>query len=1267
MLLERLELLGFKSFAKRTHLRFSRGITAVVGPNGCGKSNVADAIRWALGEQNVRNLRGKSLEDVIFKGTREAKPSGLAEITLHLDNQDQRLATEFSHVAIQRRAFRTGESEFRINSNPCRLKDIRGLFMDTGLGNAQYAVIEREMIDEVLADRDDARRVLLDETAGITRYKERRKEALRKLEAVEHDLERIEDALEIEERQVRSLAYQMGKARRYRRLSDRIRTLDVALARLKWQELEHAAAGSSDRFRSEEREREQLHTRVRSLEAEQEQQRLLLLELDRELTAARQRRQAVEDELAANRQEVLVRAERKKALAERIVELEERVRAGQASLAEGEQSAAALAPELERLSGELAEKQRLATDVEAQWRAADQELRVAREELARLQQLHIEQVRLSSEAEHRLQGLEGRIADLDLQREKARAQAEALGARSEILRVEIGQLTQRRGEQEARREELAGQNEVLEAQREAGDGRLRGVAEAQGRLGEETARVESRLALLEEQARTFDGYGEAVARLLAEREALPGVLGAAAELLTVAPEWSARLAPALRELTEWVVTAGEEEAWGAIDWLRTRGLGQVTFVPLDGLPRPVGEPTLPENALTARRQEARPLVEYLRGVLVPVASRAEVAPAAQREPGRRWVTTDGEVLASEGWIGASGGGTIEQQLWTRPDEIMALRARLAAIAGERQRIDGEGEATRQRLGEVQREIQAVVEEQRAVATELEWLARELLQREAEDRVICEELERVAVEVRQLDDRHRDAGGELETLRRQQSRVQADEGSSDEVLRAAYERVERAGGAKDACGQLLSERKMAVVVSEGRVTDGRARLARFHQQIEEARHAIAAGAQGLQGARREIAEIDDRTAALHQADGDLVERLDERRAAVDRLTHDRGRREESLTNLERELRELRRDLSALEESLRHDEVLLARHEAERARLTERIREHYDLDLASLPPIVPRSAGDGAPQTAPDAATVAADDAAEAADGAPAAPDEAADEVPAAALSPAEAAQAAVAAALAAEREGGPGTRADDPLGGQTPEQAEATLEELRRERERLGPVNQLAIEEYEEKRGHVAFVKAQRDDLLQSRQSLLDAIDRINVEARRLFEETFALVQQNFSTTFATLFPGGEAHLRLSGPDPLEADIEIMARPRGKRLSSINLLSSGERALTATALLFGLYLVKPSPFCVLDELDAPLDDANIDRFLALLRSFSDRTQFVVITHSKRTMEVADTLYGVTMQEPGISKIVSVRLEAGELIAEDSDGRPAVLQMTQAAEG
>ncbi len=1276
MLLDRLEILGFKSFAKRTQLRFSSGITAVVGPNGCGKSNIADAVRWALGEQNVRNLRGKNLEDVIFKGTREMKPAGLAEITLHLDNQEQRLATEYAQVAIQRRAFRSGESEFRINKAPCRLKDIRGLFLDTGLGNAQYAVIEREMIDEVLADRDEARRVLIDETAGITRYKQRRRETHRKLEGVERDLERVEDALEIEERQVRSLAYQMGRARRYKRLSERIRRLDVALARWKWQELDEAAAGDTSRFQEEERQRARLQTQLRGLEAEQEEKRLRLLELDRELAAARETRQETEERLAASREESLVRAERRKALTERIAELGERIEGAQATLAQSQERLAAIAPDGERLTRELEEKRRAADEVQAQWRKADEALRRARSELAEHQQMHIEQVRLRSQTDHRLQSLEGRLADLDLQQEKLAAQREALTERRRDLRDALGRLDDQRRRLEQEHEHLDERRDVLQAQREANEGGLRGTADRLSRIADEAARGESRLNLLEEQARTYEGYGEAVARLLAERESLPGVLGAASELIAVEGDWAQRLTPALQELTEWIVTRTEEDAWGAIDWLRASGLGQVTFVALETLrDLPSGLRTsddrraeraraaLPDGVLTARVEEAEPLAAYLRARLVPVQSRAEVAPASDRAPDARWVTPAGEVIDGAGWIGASGGGSVEERLWTRPQEIAALQARLGELEEERRAVESERTQMTVRQREIEEAFDALSQEESALAARNKTVDRERLQREAEDRVIREELDRLEQEGRQLDQRREEARGQIETLRQDQTRVEQQEGSSDAVLREAHEEVERLGGVKDEVGQHLSERRMAVVMAEAALEDLRKQIRHLENEIESAHAAIEEGVRGRDAAAEEIAQNEARLEELRTQEGDLVALCERRAEAVNRLAHDRGRREDALAAIEQQLRDRHRELSVLEDSLRHDEVKLARYEAERARLAERVREHYDVDLASLSPVPPprsgeeRREGEGTEAPAEADGETSADTAADA--------DTAASDA-----TPADAAQAAVEAALAAERSGKRPHRgrpdADDPWGGMTLEEAQASLEQARRDRDRLGPVNQLAIEEYEEKREHVAFVKKQRDDLNESRTALLDAIERINIEARRLFEETFGRLQENFARTFGTLFPGGEAHLRLSGSDPLEADIEIMARPRGKRLSSINLLSSGERALTATALLFALYLVKPSPFCVLDEVDAPLDDANIDRFLALLQSFSDKTQFIVITHNKRTMEVADCLYGVTMQEPGISKIVSVRLEGGELVTEGGDGERAVLQGMQANE-
>ena len=1237
MLLDRIDILGFKSFARKTQVRFSPGITCVVGPNGCGKSNIADAIRWALGEQNVRQLRGKSLTDVIFKGTREVKPAGMAEIILHMDNQEQRLATEYAQVAIQRRAFRSGESEFLINKAPCRLKDIRGLFMDTGLGSSQYAVIEREMIDEVLSDRDDARRFLVDEASGITRYKQRRKETLRKLDAVEQDLTRVEDVLEIEERQVRSLSYQMGKARRHRRLSERIQKFDVALARLSLQDLQAAASGESHHFKEAEREKTVLTTALRDLDARQEELRLELLECDRRLTEARGKLHAADEQLGANREETLVRKERQRALAERIAELGTRIENGDQALARAEAEALALAPRVAALTTELTAQERVVTEAERDWTRSEAALKGAREHLARHQQIHIEHVKKHADADHRIRSVEERLADLDLLDEKVRAQVEALDHRTATLGEEIGRHQDRKNELTGRQEELAGELEVLGARALAAEGGSRGLTEQLSQLGDEVARVEARLSLLEEQARTHEGYGEGVARLLAEGESLPGVIGVAAELLTIAPEWATRLAPALGDLTEWVVTDTEESAWAAIAFLRDQRLGQVTFAPMQTIGTasgPADELGLPPEAIIAREPIAEALAAFVRRYLVPVEDASAVAALTTRLPGRRWVTPAGEIIASEGWINAGGTGDGEARLWSRPEEIAALQARLEKASEGRAQLEADRALVDALIADLAAKTTTLSRELKEIEGEGTNVARTLAQKQAEERLLSEEAQRLRGEASQIEARRTNAHQDLEGSRQDHTRMEMEEGSADAIFRQAQAAVEEASSERDRLGERLSERKLEALVTQGQVKELRSQSERKENEICDLTEQTAAARMGLEDADRESSAVAERFEVLREEEGDLVTRREMRQAEVDRHASQRMHQESRLMEIEKGLRENRRQLSEIEETLRHDEVQLARFEAECRRLLDRIQDQYGLDLAELPPLERPV---------------------------PATPEPEGAQVPGEPMSPAEEAQAAASAALAQSAQP---AQDDDPLEGRTVEDAQEELTKLRHDRDRLGPVNQLAIEEYEEKREHVLFVKEQRDDLTMSKEALLAAIERINTEARRLFEETFTKVQENFTTTFGTLFPGGEAQLRLAGEDPLEADIEIMARPRGKRLTSIHLLSSGERCLTATALLFALYLVKPSPFCVLDEVDAPLDDANIDRFLTLLRTFSQRTQFVVITHNKRTMEVADTLYGVTMQDPGISKIVSVRLEGGEIVAEDQEDRPAMLQGSSA---
>jgi len=1216
VLLDKLELFGFKSFAHRTHLRFSPGITAVVGPNGCGKSNISDAIRWALGEQNVRNLRGKQLDDVIFKGTREAKPMGMAEVAPHLDNREQCLATEYSHVAIQRRAFRSGESQFLINKSPCRLRDIRDLFMDTGLGSSEYAVIEREMIDEVLADRDSARRFLLDEASGITRYKQRRRETLRKIEAVEGDLVRVEDALEIEEREVRSLAYQMGKARRYRRLTERIRDLDLALARLRWDELAAAEQGESGKLTVEGRQRETWRTETHQLEAQQEQVRLELLDLDRRIAVARERLTEAEGRLSAAHEEALVLEERLRHLEDGIVDRRQRIGARAAAREKAQQQCQTLLPQEEEIAAALAERRSEAAEAQRVWQKITGELQAAKEHLAQLQQVQIEIVRRSSASDQRFESLESRLAELTRAEAGFAGQIDSFAGRAAALEGELDRLRSRHAELAGQEQRGAEERERLAELARDHEEQLTEVARRLARREEEAARLESRHHLLDEQAASFEGYQEGVARLLASADSLPGICGVLSEQVTIASAWRERLSPVLRGFTEWVIVETEDVAWQAVAWLHEQGLGQVTFFPLDGIPAVQTEGGLPADALTAPHARLSPLIEYLRGTIVPVADRAALPPLGERRQGLLWVTERGEVCAASGWLSAGGRTGREVHLWQRRPEIAALEEQLAVVAqscrelGEqREQIGAARAESLERIATMQRET----DERRAT---LENLGRTLADREAEARLIDHERARLKEEHERTSRQREALQAELAGSRQDREQSAQQTSSTAEQLTDAAERVEQLTSEKERLGTLLTERRMKELAVEARRRD----LQTASEQLAERIHSASAEIETMEAertrAQADVAAGKQRLAELDREQVDLLRRKEGRREDVDRLAQERTRFENRLSELEGDLRQRRRKLSEVEDALRENEVRLARIDAEKERLRERIGEHYGLDPAALEEQALLMGSDRA--APPPAVTADQDDDAEA---------QKAPEIPSAWTTPRET------------------------LGERTPEIAREELTRLRRDRDRLGPVNVLAIEEHERKREHVHFIRAQRDDLVQSKESLLAAIDRINTEARRLFSETFGQVHENFGRTFTTLFPGGEARIRLSGDDPLDADIEIMARPRGKRLETIRLLSSGERALTATALLFAVYLVKPSPFCVLDEVDAPLDDANIERFVTLLRAFCDRTQFIVITHNKLTMEIADTLYGVTMQEPGISKIVSVRLEAGRLVSED----------------
>jgi len=1179
MFLYKLELQGFKSFVDKTTIDFSDGITGVIGPNGCGKTNVSDAIRWVMGEQSAKQLRGDSMEDVIFGGCPSRKPVGLAEVHLSFKNDRGVLPTEFSEVTISRRVFRSGMSEYFLNRTPCRLKDIRDLFFDTGMGSHAYSVIERSMVDNILSDNTGHRRFLFEEASGITKYKARKKEALNKLEATEGDLTRLGDIVFEIERELRSLARQVGKARRYQRLRDEIRDLDLQLTAGRVDELKRHEAEAKDQWQEEAVRREGITAAVDALEAKLNDQKLALLEVERELTTAQgglhdreEARTRAEHQVVLLRERadgLLQRADEDAAEAQRTLERLEEVRAreseAEARRAEiriaqnAAQSEAEISERaLSEVEGELRERRVVAADhkqlsldlfsAEAEKRGACDRVRERQAALGERRAL----------AERRLQEIESRLAEL------ARSSREAAEHRSG-LELELDEARRMLGEVETSIQGLETSSRELDA--------------TLSTQRQERAAAESRLSTLLELKRNFEGVSEGVKALLAEGERPAGVLGVVADVLEVPARYLDALEASLGEAAAFVLAEDRAAVDGALDRLRALESGRATLVDLATLGAAAALSPVPEgpgvigraSALVRCSERFQALADRLLGTVVVVEDRGTAARlAAAAEGGLRFVSLDGEVwergrvragsarnlsglLHREAQIRELTGGIAEHSLAIEALELerAAFEAQRAQAFGRRAAATLEVDSRRDRLEGLLRDLEAAGREsrwasaeaderRREIATieiELESLGRALVQAEADHAEFQQQVERarlrladVDVAVQSLETRREDAAGRASASRERLLQLSRELGEWESVwARAEQTRRELEG--------TLELRRRDEEEARGRVAEIGAEVT-----------GLAAGLTGLlesEGSQRErVVELQQRLLAIRS----------------------------QVQAGEEEARQKRFEQTELGELLHQVELDRLQTRAELDLTFERLKTEYQMD--------------------PDAWT-------------PAAPPE-----------------------------------------GFDADAARAELEASRARFRSLGVVNLLALEEYGKKKERYQFLTQQREDLLGAKAQLLEAIEKINVTASQLFSETFVKVQEHFRDIFKTLFEGGDCELRMVGEDPLECEIEIAARPRGKHLQSISLMSGGERALTAIALLFAIYLVKPSPFCLLDEVDAPLDDANVDRFLNMLRRFSGRTQFVVITHNKKTMEAATCLYGVTMQELGVSKLVSVRFDGAD---------------------
>ncbi|MEE9256429.1 MAG: chromosome segregation protein SMC [bacterium] len=1188
MRFKRLELLGFKSFVDRTVVEFSENLTAVVGPNGCGKSNISDAIRWVLGEQGPKNLRAKKMEDVIFNGSADRKPLGMAEVSLTITDLKGTVTSpefkDFSELVVTRRLYRSGESEYLINRNPCRLKDIVDLFLDTGISLDTFSIIEQGRIESLVNAKPMDRRVLIEEAAGIMKYKSRRNEALRKLELAQANLLRVGDVMREKETRLRSLRRQARKATFHKEYLQEINELEIRMSGLDFLRLETDLEPAEKEF-AQVTERNEVHAASLSArEAEREKCRIDVIERSEAL--AEVRRRAVEVEGYLQRLE-----NRLEMLTSRLEELggeDERRREELTSLREesermGEERERLTAMEIS-LSGEAAEARRQFEESAgkvsalrarlAEWEASESEVKEVRSRES--EALSSARQRLASggsrrEANHEsIERLESELSGATRSENEIRGEADSLAARLAEVSAAV---TSSKKEAERAIDE-SGRLEAL----------LREGDESVATMRESLVESRSSLQAIENLA----GSGSED-RIGPEDFKSLGVefRGQLAELLEVEPRHEKAIEAALGLSLKSVVVPDQGSAASAIKTLissSTEGRGLV--LPLSA--RRAAVPPIPhfEGAegrapdLVRVPGELRPLIESLLAG-VGIARDLDAALAAWRNgpEGITWVTLAGEVVYPSGGVegGRSGArsGILERK--RRCEELRLESAGLGdrveelalEQAGRREALEGVKEAVNRTAGKVR---------------ELELARVEL---DSAHRAAREKLSAAEDRLRGLSGQRTELMGEKDRLERESRETESEAARAGGALREADARGEETERELKRLGEEASRGEEAAADRRVALTEAQGKAAGVHTELQRVAEAI--GQNESRMARRTEEEEDSAQKReslklnLEQSSEEIA-RMKEERVAVEIDQGERSRNVEEVRARDEELAEVLRDMreeaSRIQASLSDAAERRTTLRVQRETMIESARENFDIDLI-----------------------------------------ETAQEVR-----------------------------------DQLPEYQEHAnrLDMLRQRLQRMGEVNPLAAQEFDEINQEYSFLTEQQGDLDKSIDDLHATIDKLNQTTRKRFLEAFEKVSEQFAGIFGRLFQGGEARMYLLDPnDPLETGVDIEVRPPGKRPGNIMLLSSGEKALTALALLFAVFSVRPSPFCLLDEVDATLDDANVGRFRDSIKELEDRSQFVLITHNKRTMSYASQLYGITQREKGVSIIVSVKMNRRNEVEEGAD--------------
>ncbi len=1179
MYLSKLEIFGFKSFAHKVSFQFNDGITAIIGPNGCGKSNIVDAIRWVLGEQRPTLLRLDRMENAIFNGTAVRKPLSMVEVSMLIENTRNILPSVYSEVKVTRRLYRSGESEYLLNKKQVRLKDIIDLFADTGMGSDAYSVIELKMVEQILSENAEERRRLFEEASGIKKYKLRRKSALRKLETTDQELVRLGDVISEVQKTVNSLSRQVGKARRYHQYKNDLKQKDLYIFQLKSKHFREDLVPLKEEFSQVRETRERLGKEVNQAETGIEKLQVKLVDMENKFREVSGRLDSADAKVREIQQNVQLGEQKAESLNQNIQDREQQIISLTERVASLELQEEQLNQEIISVSAEVENRERSYQQERIALEKAEQKLTEARRAF---QEFREKNVRYMQE----MTGDRDEFHKVIIEKENLDQQLQKFNQQRKTVLAEIQSREEKKSEADKRvisvRKDVDLNDREVKHLRQKIDDLEEEIQNLENRhavlLGE-VEKVSSRRDFLQNLIENYEGFSESVQYVMSRKNSYAGLIDILANMVDTEDQYRPALESYLEEIAHYLVVEGVDTARNILSEIRSHNKGRLTVVPLSILQTGINGKPAPaafeDGAILLRDvvrfdQRFRKLFDFLFQNVVLVRDMDSAIRYHEKHPEYNFLTHEGDFVGEWGHI--TGGNSHHHM------NLTGRKKQYEMVINKAEKLKEEQDAIRKNLSDKQ----AVLESEKKRLQEFNRQHEDLsVQVKETEQVLSREtyeLEHWGQRLTETEDsiaEITERKAELEKRERELTpRIQhADE--QQQEYRGEEDRFNRETEAADMNYRQLSQKvqneHIELVEKQSQLKELRQKSEFNRDTVRETGEQITVYRNDIERYRETVQEI---SADIGRSKTEL-ESLYRQRDVVEKEKLEIENNYQALKSLimsrEEEVKKLHRQWNNALERLKELELKIQEVEIKQKSQKEQFQDQYGAELDRMLEENP----------VPDNAHL---------------------------------------------------------------NELQEEIGNIRQRIESLGEVNPLAVKEHEREKERLDFLKAQQSDLLEARKELVETISKLNKTARKLFMDTFEKISENFRGVFGKFFEGGKAELILKdNDDPLEANIDISVQIKGKRLTTLNLLSAGEKTLTAISLLFAIYLYKPSPFCILDEVDAPLDDVNIARYTHALKEFSANTQFILVTHNKMTMQSAQSMYGITMEEPGVSKVVSVRFD------------------------